>query len=141
MRHAIRILLATATCGFLIPAAAANANPMDWPADTASDAEHAQHCAAVLTSFGMAYLYAAELMEMEQVPRPEMLPAHLLEAAGGPDSYPTIISMVADWRENWQSMGRTNFYPRLAGDGTPYVADDGQILMHAVDRCMQHYEL
>lgn len=140
MRRIITIALLTAFTWTATPHTAAAA-PIDWPQDGASDAERAQHCAAVLTSFGLAYLYAAELMELDDAPRPAMLPEHILEAAGGPESYDTIFALVDLWQENWQSVGRTNFYPRLAGAGTPYVADDGQILMQAVRRCMQHYDL
>ena len=52
-----------------------------------------------------------------------------------------IAEAASAWRDNWESLGRTSFYPRLTESGTPYLADDGLELQSAVSRCAAHFEL
>ncbi|MBF9049543.1 hypothetical protein GTA62_01080 [Roseobacter sp. HKCCD9010] len=116
------------------------AAPIHWPADGTGEAGVAFHCAAVMTAFGQAYEFATELTGSENAPRFQT-PTRLVDLAGGPDRLGEIAEAASAWRDNWESLGRTSFYPRLTESGTPYLADDGLELQSAVSRCAAHFEL
>ena len=104
--------------------------------------DQAYHCATALAAFGLAFRHAAFLLELEDVPVPSALPARLVTLAGGPGRLPEITEAAATgWRDHWQSMAITNFYPRLAAEGTPYLTDDGRVLMDEIHRCVDRFGL
>lgn len=121
-------------------AAPAVAAPILWPADGAGEADLALHCAAVMTAFGQAYEFAVELSGAEDPPRFQT-PARLIDLAGGPERLGDIAEVASSWRDHWESLGRTSFYPRLTQTGTPYLADDGLELQSAVGRCAAYFDL
>lgn len=129
----------------LLPAMAValplQAAPMSWPVDGTPDSEVALHCAAVLASYGQAYVFATELLELADAPSPATMPARVLEAAGGEARLGEVLDLVAGWRPHWESMGRTNFYPILAQSGTPYIADEGEILLDNITLCRTRFDL
>ncbi|MBF9032062.1 hypothetical protein HKCCE3408_16815 [Rhodobacterales bacterium HKCCE3408] len=126
---------------FAVTATPVAADPMIWPADGTPDREVAFHCAAVMTALGEAYVFATELLERDDLPRPATLPARLLDAAGGETRISEILDTVLGWRTYWESMGRTSFYASISQDGTPYVADEGEILYENVTRCIARFDL
>ncbi|QBY00939.1 hypothetical protein E2K80_09535 [Rhodophyticola sp. CCM32] len=118
----------------------ANAAPILWPADGAGEMDLAFHCAAVMTAFGHAYEFATQLTGATGAPRFQT-PARLVDLAGGSERLGDIAETANTWRDHWESMARTSFYPRLTQSGTPYLADDGLELQSAVTRCAAHFEL
>ncbi len=113
------------------------ASPLNWPDEGEA---LAQHCAAVLSAYGHAYQLANDLAQVEALPFAGP-PAQLLEAAGGDASNLAIRERAAGFESHAESVARTSFYPRLVGEGTPYLADDGRELMMAVQSCVDRFAL
>lgn len=133
-------LCAAALLAAVLPLSAP-ATPVPWPAGDAPETEVALHCAAVLTAFGRAYSFAADLLGLEGAPAPAAVPDGLVALAGGAARLDEIAEAASGWRAAWESMGRTSFYPRLARSGSPYLADEGRDLMAAVSRCVDRFDL
>ncbi len=100
----------------------------------------AVHCAAVLSAYGHAYEFANTLAGAEGMPFSGP-PAPLVQEAGGDLRLPEIAERALGFHEHAESVARTSFYPRLIGDGTPYLADDGRELVMAVQSCVDRYAL
>ncbi|MEJ6389075.1 hypothetical protein [Gymnodinialimonas ulvae] len=135
MRH-YRLWAASFAVALLAPPAGA-VSPLNWPDE---GAEMAVHCAAVLSAYGYAYEFANDLAEVEALPFGGP-PASLLQEAGGIASLAEIADRAAGFQSHAESAARTSFYPRLVGDGTPYLADDGRELVIAVQSCVDRYAL
>ena len=125
----------------LLPAqsGATGGSPLNWP-EGGGEPEMAFHCAAVLSAFGHAYDVAADLSGREAVPY-DGPPDPLIQLAGGTSRLGEIADHAIGFYDHAESLARTSFYPRLVGDGTPYLADDGRELMLAVQSCVDRFEL
>ncbi|MEX3014873.1 hypothetical protein [Gymnodinialimonas hymeniacidonis] len=134
MRQSRLWAAAVAVC---LSAAHAGASPLNWPDEGEA---MALHCAAVLSAYGHAYEFANDLAQVEALPFGGP-PATLVQEAGGDASLSAIEELAAGYFSHAESVARTNFYPRLVGDGTPYLADDGRELVMAVQSCVDRYAL
>lgn len=128
---------ATLTLTLAVTPSRTQASPLNWPDD---GAPMALHCAAVLQAYGHAYELAAGLTGQPATPM-ETLPAPLLQLAGGDTRLPEIALQAEEYNIHAESVARTSFYPRLVGDGTPYLADDGRELVMAVQTCVTQFGL
>jgi hypothetical protein len=116
--------------------------PLDWPQDgDANGPALALHCAAVMTAHGLGYVAATEMAGRPEGLPPGTLPRALLERAGGLDRLGEIRAMAEGWAQHSDSVAATHFFPRLSGEGTPYLADDGRVLMQAVQDCADRFDL
>lgn len=115
----------------------AGASPLNWPSE---DHDMAAHCAAVLSAYGHAYEFAAALSGNSDAMM-GALPEDLVTRAGGAERLPDIATRAEGFFSHAESVARTSFYPRLVGDGTPYLADDGRELVMAVQSCTERYGL
>jgi hypothetical protein len=122
------------------PASAAT-SPLEWPAEDAGDTALAFHCAAVMTAFGLAYVEASEMTGAPDGLPLGTLPGALLSEAGGARRLGDIRAQAEAWSSHSRSVAATHFYPRLSGEGTAYVADEGRALMLAVQTCADHFDL
>jgi len=134
MRHD-RLLAAALAVVAMSPAV--GASPLNWPNE---DEALALHCAAVLSAYGQAYEFANDLAQVEALPF-HGPPTQLVEAAGGEASRGAISERAAGFQTHAESVARTSFYPRLIGEGTPYLADDGRELVMAVQSCVDRFAL
>jgi hypothetical protein len=135
MRH-YRLWAAAVVVVLSAPHAGA-VSPLSWPDEGEA---MAVHCAAVLSAYGYAYEFANDLAEVDGLPFGGP-PASLVQQAGGTASLPEIEDRAAGFQTHAESAARTSFYPRLVGDGTPYLADDGRELVIAVQTCVDRYAL
>ncbi len=123
-----------------LPAAAA-VTPLDWPDEAAEGGATAFHCAAVMTAFGLAYVRATEMTGTPEGLPSGTLPRALLAEAGGAARLGEIRTQAEAWADHSDSMASTHFFPRLSGEGTPYLADEGRMLMLAVQDCAERFGL
>ncbi|MEJ6395305.1 hypothetical protein V8J82_18735 [Gymnodinialimonas sp. 2305UL16-5] len=137
MRH---YRLWAAAIAVAVTAPSVGASPLNWPEESAGETEIAAHCAAVLSAYGHAYEFAATLTG-NAAPGVGDLPETLVQLAGGATRLPDIAAAAAGFHDHAESVARTNFYPRLVGDGTPYLADDGRELVLAVRTCSERFSL
>jgi hypothetical protein len=124
-------------CG--LPAAALG--PLDWPDETPEGGGVALHCAAVMTAYGLAYVRATEMAGTPEGLPQGTLPGPLLALAGGHQRLGEIRGLAEGWASHSDSMAATHFFPRLSGEGTPYLADEGRVLMLAVRDCAERFGL
>ncbi len=130
--------LLAAACIVAISAPSVGASPLSWPDE---DEALAFHCAAVLSAYGHAYEFAADLAGRTGAIPVSTLPDPLLQQAGGTTRLPEIAARAESYFSHAESVARTSFYPTLIGDGTPYLADDGRELVVAVQSCVDRYGL
>lgn len=123
------------------PPAAAAVTPLDWPEEAAGRDAAALHCAAVMTAFGLAYVQATEMAGTPEGLPPGTLPGVLLAEAGGAARLGEIRAQAEAWGRHSESVASTHFFPRLSGEGTPYLADEGRVLMLAVRDCADRFGL
>jgi hypothetical protein len=124
-----------------VPQATAAVTPLDWPDAAAGRDAAAFHCAAVMTAFGLAYVQATEMTGTPEGLPLGTLPAGLLTQAGGDARLGEIRAQAEAWADHSESMASTHFFPRLSGEGTPYLADEGRMLMLAVQDCAERFGL
>jgi hypothetical protein len=122
------------------PAAAA-VSPLDGPEEAAGRDAAALHCAAVMTAFGLAHVRATEMIGAPEGFPAGTLPGALVAQAGGTARLGEIRAQAEAWTRHSESMAATHFFPRLAGEGTPYLADEGRELMLAVRDCVARFGL
>ena len=137
-RAALRAALAVVmACG----PAAAGPTPLDWPPEQAGERALAFHCAAVMTAFGLAYVAASEMAGTPEGLPLGTLPGGLLSRAGGAGRLGDIRAQAEAWSSHSRSVAATHFYPRLSGEGSAYIADEGRALMLAVRSCAERFDL
>jgi hypothetical protein len=136
----MRLTLTAAALAVAFAAPCAAASPLDWPSEEQGEAM-ALHCAAVLSAYGHAYDFAADLVGDSGASRMGALPEPLIQQAGGADRLPEIAHLAAGFETHAESVARTSFYPTMVGDGTPYLAADGRELVVAVHTCAARFQL
>jgi hypothetical protein len=141
--HAMRLapICAALWLGAAALPAAAAVTPLDWPEEAAGRDAIAFHCAAVMTAFGLAYVQASEMTGTPEGLPLGTLPGALLTEAGGAARLGEIRAQAEAWNSHSESVASTHFFPRLSGEGTPYLADEGRVLMLAVHDCAARFGL
>ncbi|MBF9061170.1 hypothetical protein HKCCSP123_18475 [Rhodobacterales bacterium HKCCSP123] len=133
--------ICAALLGGVALSASAAVTPLDWPEEAEGRHATAFHCAAVMTAFGLAYATATEMTGAPEGLPPGTLPRALLAEAGGAARLGEIRTQAEAWADHSESMASTHFFPRLSGEGTPYLADEGRMLMLAVQECVARFGL